>query len=118
MRCAAEQSSSIEPEGCACCVTQARFRMRLSKARWHRAWQARVIGLAERNCVTESLTAARSTPTRSCPRFIEAITCSRWLMRSKGQPILSAQDVEDVVEFLTTLRTPAVLDLIPPGLGP
>ncbi len=36
----------------------------------------------------------------------------------KGQPILSAQDVEDVVEFLTTLRTPAVLDLIPPGLGP
>ena len=36
----------------------------------------------------------------------------------KGKPILDAQEVEDVVEFLATLRKPVVIDLIPAGLGP
>lgn len=36
----------------------------------------------------------------------------------KGKPILDAQEIEDVVEFLATLRKPVVIDLIPAGLGP
>jgi sulfur-oxidizing protein SoxX len=36
----------------------------------------------------------------------------------KGRPILDAQEIEDVVEFLASLREPVVIDLIPPGLGP
>ena len=101
---AAAKSSVIAKLGFACCVTPARSRRRAFKATWRPISPAPAPAPASGSCGYELLMRAVLTPNTIMPPYYRVDGLTRVAASYRGKPILSAEQIEDVVAFLSTLK--------------
>ena len=104
MRCADGQLSPIASSGYACSAIADPSQRRRCRARWHRTSPAPARAGRRGNCACELSMQAASIPTRSCRPIIALKNLTNVAPAYAGNPILSAEQIEDVVAFLGTLR--------------
>jgi hypothetical protein len=103
MRCADRPLSPIASRGYACSAIADPSQRRRCRARWHRAspalarWSAGQLRL-------RIVDASRLNPNTIMPPYYRTEELTNVAPAYAGKPILSAEQIEDVVAFLGTLR--------------